>query len=186
MELKYVPDTASVGLVDFRPFMVEVAWNYCQLAIDAQRGMIGQTLAALAIEIVLKSYTAVVVENAGELNEAYQFQPPAGSPKPLNRHNLIALAALLRPDVRLYLFDRSDEEILQEHQDTFSDSRYFYEPTAPISSSGAPLKLAIKLICATLFLYKQRGCVDPFVVRFDVDDAYFKHVLRIVLVDSSE
>jgi hypothetical protein len=187
MNLKYVPDTTEVGPVDFRPYMLEVAWNYCQLVLGSslQRGMIEQTLAALAIEIVLKSYNSVVISNAGELNETYQFQVPAGSKKVANKHNLVALAALLRKDVRQYLIEPLDEEALQEHQDAFSNSRYFYEPSAPKSSSDAAMKLAAKLICKTLFLYKQRGCDDPFVTAFDVNTVFFTHVQRYVFAPAS-
>lgn len=44
MDIKDVPDTSTVGPVDFRPFMIEVAWNYCQLVLGStiQRGMIEQ------------------------------------------------------------------------------------------------------------------------------------------------
>lgn len=140
--------------MDFRPYMLEVAWNYCQLVLESrlQRGMIEQTFAAVAIEIVLKSYNSVVTDNAGELNETYQFQVPTDSPKLANKHDLVALAALLRKDVRQYLIEPLDEEVLQEHRNAFSNSRYFYERTAPKSSSDAAMKLAIKLICKTLFL----------------------------------
>lgn len=186
MNLEYAPDTAAVGAVEFRPYMLEVAWNYCQLVLESrlQRGMIKQTLAALAIEIVLKSYNAVVSDNAGELYENYRFQPPAGSKKINNKHNLIALASLLREDVREYFIDPPDEEILLEHQDTFSKSRYFYEASAPKSSSDEAMKLAIKLICKTLFLYKMRKCNDPFVASFDVNTVFFTYVQRFVFIST--
>jgi hypothetical protein len=180
MGLKYVPNITAVGIVDFRPFMLEVAWNYCQLVLRSslQRGMIEQTLAALAIEIVLKSFNSVVIDNAGELNETYQFQVPLGV-KMSNKHNLVALAALLRPDVRQYLIEPLDEEALQDNQDAFSNSRYYYETSASKSSSDAAMRLAIKLICKTLFLYQQRGCSHPFVNAFDVNAVFFTHVQRV-------
>lgn len=187
MNLKYVPNTTAVGPVDFRPYMLEVAWNYCQLVLESslQRGMIKQTLAALAIEIVLKSYNSVVVDNAGKINETYQFQVPAGSEKIANKHDLAALATLLRDDVRQYLIEPPDEEVLQEHRNAFSNSRYFYEPAAPKSSSDAAMKLAIKLICKTLFLYKQRGCSDPFVADFDVNAVFFTYVQRYFFIPAN-
>ncbi|WP_180129631.1 hypothetical protein [Rhodoferax sp. BLA1] len=186
MDLLYAPNTTTVGTVDFRPYMVEVAWNYCQLVLGStlKRGMIEQTLAALAIEIVLKSYNAVVVDNVGELNETYQFQLPAGA-KVSNKHNLVALAGLLRTDLRQFLIEPLDEAELEENQDAFSNSRYYYEASAPTSSSDSAMKLAIKLICKTLFLYKQRGCTDPFVTAFDVNAVYFTHVQRFAFVPAA-
>lgn len=186
MDIEYVPNTSSVGAVDFRPYMVEVAWNYCDLVLRStlQRGMIEQTLAALAIEIVLKSYNAVVVDNVGELNETYRFQLPPGA-KVSNKHNLVVLAKLLRADLREFLIEPLDEAVLEENQDAFSNSRYYYEASAPKSSSDSAMKLAIKLVCKTLLLYKQRGCTDPFVVAFDVDAIYFTHVQRFAFVRST-
>jgi hypothetical protein len=182
MDLEYAPNTSLVSHVEFRPYMIEVAWNYCQLVLGSNfhRGMIEQTLAALAIEIVLKSDNAVVVDNVGELNETYQFRVPP-SARISNKHNLVALADLLRADLRQYLVEPLDEEVLQENQDAFSDSRYFYEPLAPKSSTDSAMKLAIKLVCKTLHLYKQRGCLDPFVTRFDVNSAFFTHVQRVAV-----
>ncbi|WP_374537965.1 hypothetical protein [Chitinimonas taiwanensis] len=177
----YAPDTSVVGPVDFRAPMVEVAWNYCQLVIGSsfQRGMIEQTLAALAIEITLKSYNAVAVGNIGKLNETYQFQLPQGFKlPPKDRHNLVALAGLLRADLRHYLIEPLDEDVLEANKDAFSDSRYSYEPDAPKSFSNSAMKLAIKLICKTVYLYKQRGCTDPFVSTFDVNAVFFTHVQR--------
>jgi hypothetical protein len=183
MTLHYVPDISSVDSIDFRPYMAEVAWNYCQLVLESklQRGLIEETIAALAIEIVLKSYNAVAVENIGQINEAYQFRVPPGVRVP-NKHNLVALANLLRSDLREYLIEPLEEEVLREHQDAFSNSRYFYEATAPNSSSDAAMKLAVKLICKTLFLYKLRGCNDPFVIAFNVDAVFFTHVQRYAIV----
>lgn len=184
MDFQYVPDTSSVGKLDFRPYMVEVAWNYCQLVLQSahKRGMIEQTLAALAIEVVLKSFNAVVAGNAGRIDETYEFKPKIALPKGADRHNLIVLANALRPDIRGYLIEHIDEEVLREHQGTFSHSRYFYEPTAPKSSSDAAMKLAVKLICKTLFLYKQRQCDDPFVARFDVNAVFFTYVQRYAIL----
>jgi len=183
MNLEYNPNVSSVGPVEFRPYMVEVAWNYCQLLLSSNfhRGMIEQTLAALAIEIVLKSYNSVAVDNIGELNETYQFQVPPGE-KVSNKHNLVSLANLLRPDVRRYLVEPLDEDVLLENQDAFSNSRYYYEPAAPKSSTDSAMKLAVELICKTVVLYRQRGCLDPFVKRFDVNAAYFNHVQRFGFV----
>lgn len=183
MKLEYSPNTSAVGHVDCRPFMIEVAWNYCQLVLSSslRRGLIEQTLAALAIEIVLKSYNSVVVGNAGQLTETYQFQVPSGVKVP-NKHNLVALADLLRPDIRQYLIEPLDQEDLQENQDAFSNSRYYYEATAPQSSSDGAMRLAVKMICKTLLLYKQRGCRDRFVAAFDVNAVFFTYVQQVVFI----
>lgn len=186
MKFEYIPNAAAVDSIDFRPYMIEVAWNYCQLVLTSKvrRGMIEQTLAALAIEIVLKSYNSVVCDHIGEINETYKFEVPAGI-KMSNKHDLVALSSLLRSDIYQYLIEPCDLINLEEHRNTFSNSRYFYEPSAPKSSTDSAMKLAVKLICKTIYLYKRKGCSDPFVNAFDVDDVFFTHVQKIFLIPAS-
>ena len=166
--------------------MIETAWNYCQLVLASrfQNGMIEQTLATLSIEIVLKSFNSVVAANAGQLNEKYVFRLPPDR-KATNKHNLVTLVDFLPADVRSYLIDPQDHDVIHEHQDTFSDSRYFYEPTSPDFSTDAPMKLAVKMICKTVLLYQTNGCTDPFIVSFNVHEVFFTHVQRIAFVPSA-
>ena len=184
---RYEPPSSLVGAIEFRPFMLEVAWDYCRTALCSthQRGLITQTLGALAVEIVLKSFNANVSGNFGELTETYQFNSSILPPKS-DGHNLNVLADALRHDVRAYLLNHFDNETLVEHQNTFTDSRYHYERKSPTWSSGEVMKLAVKLICTAVFLYQQQGCSDPFIRNFDVNTTYFKYVQPILGVPSCE
>lgn len=186
MKCEYVPNIDAVDSIDFRPYMIEVAWNYCQLVLTSkiQRGMVEQTLAALAIEIVLKSYNSVACDHVGEINETYRFEVPAGI-KMSNKHDLVALSSLLRSDIYQYLIEPCDLIDLEEYRNAFSNSRYFYEPSAPKSSTDCAMKLAIKLICKTIFLYKRKGCNDPFVKAFDVNDVFFTYVQKYAFIPAA-
>lgn len=174
-----------VGPVDFRPFTLEVAWDYCKtvLSSEHQQGMIMQTIGALAIEIVLKSFNANVSGNAGQLNETYEFNRIA-LPRGSDPHSLKDLASILRSDIRSYLLDELDAETISENDLTFKISRYSYERSAPLWSSDSALKLAVSLIFKSIYLYKQRGCTDPFVLGFNIDAVYFRYVQRFIVVES--
>jgi hypothetical protein len=161
--------------------MVEAAYDYVATVVESRhkRGMVAQTFGALAAEIVFKSYFAKVARGVGTLDERYVFDKAALAGKASPGHDLTTLARALRPDLRAYLLESSDYVVLVEFADAFTASRYFYEPTAPSASSDEILRLAAKLICKTVYLYKARGCTDPFVVHLDVDQLYFSVVQGI-------
>lgn len=177
MHLRFQPSIAELGRVEFRPYMLEVAWDYCQTVLQSahRRGMVEQTIGALAVEVLLKSFNSAVCSNAGTVAETYKFDS-SRMPARTDKHNLASLADILPPELRRYLLDAIDEQTITEHQSTFKTSRYHYEPDAPLSSSDAPIRLALSMLCKTVYLYKRLGCTDPFVVRFDVNAVYFKHV----------
>lgn len=184
MPLKFVPDVSQLGSIELRPYMIEVAWDYCHLLLTSghQRGNIERALAALAIEVVLKSFNSRVSANGGSLDERYAFDPSALPAGVRSRHDLRVLADAVRQDLRTYLFDHLDGKTLDENRDAFTKSRYYYERAAPSVTSGDALKLAVKLVCKVVYLYKQRGCTDPFIRHFDVDAVYFTHVERWFIV----
>lgn len=132
--------------------MIEVAWKYCRAGLaDAERNgldMATQALGSLAIEIVLKSYNAVVTANDGTLDERYSFDKDAllqtvsaGSTAesskasrkghPIDQHNLRHLADALPPAIKAYLLNKDDDDSISEHQDAFKQCRYYYEQTVP-------------------------------------------------------
>lgn len=188
MILQFEPDIASLPPIQFRPFMIETAHDYFKTVSCSthERGLVRQTFGVLAIEIVLKSYIARVSDCAGQLDERYEVDQSALPGKPSDLHNLKYLAQALDPRIRSYLLELADEQEIEEHQDSFKKSRYFYERTAPSCSSDGPLSLAAKLLCKTVFLYKQRGCDDPFIRAFDVNRLYFSVVRPFMLVRSRE
>lgn len=186
--LQFEPDIASVPTIQFRPFMIETAYDYFKTVSCSthERGLVQQTFSVLAIEIVLKSYIARVSGHVGQLDERYEVDKSALPGSPPDLHNLKYLTQALDPGVRSYLLDLADEQEIEEHQDSFKRSRYFYERTAPSYSSDGPLRLAAKLLCKTAFLYKQRGCNDPFIRAFDVDGLYFSVIQPMSLWRSRE
>jgi hypothetical protein len=188
MRPSFCPDLTHVRSIEFRPFMLETAYDYYHTVKQSshQRGMVQQTIGALAIEIVLKSFSARVSGNSGLLNECYELDRKALPGKPKDLHNLKYLSQVLRPDIRAYLLEEADEETVADYQDTFTKSRYSYERTAPEASTDEVLRLAAKLVCKTVHLYKQRGCIDPFIQGFDVDRVYFTEVQRILFVPQGE
>jgi hypothetical protein len=181
--LHFRPDVASVPKVEFRPFMVETAYDYLATILTAthKRGFVQETFGVLGIEIILKSFVAKVSGNHDQLDERYEVDRSQLPGKPANLHNLKYLAQVLHPAVRAYLLDLSDEQELEDHQDTFKISRYTYERTAPSSSSDGAHRLAAKLICKTIYLYKMQGCSDPFIAAFDVDKLYFSVVQQYAI-----
>ena len=184
MLLQFKPDVASMPKVEFRPFMVETAYDYLATILTAthERGFVQETFGVLAIEIILKSFVAKVSGNPGELDERYEVDKSHLPGRPGDLHNLKYLAQVLHPAVRTYLLDPADEQEIEEHQDTFKKSRYTYERTAPHSSSDAPHRLAAKLVCKTIYLYNHQGCDDPFVKSFDVNKLYFSVVQPYAMV----
>lgn len=178
MLLQFKPDVASVPKVEFRPFMVETAYDCLATVLTSthERGFVQQTFGVLAIEIILKSFVAKVSGNAGQLDERYEIDKSHLPGKPGDLHNLRYLAQVLSPTIRSYLLDSADEREIEEHQDTFKNSRYTYERKAPSWSSDGPHRLAAKLVCKTIYLYRHQGCDDPFVKAFDIDKLYFSVV----------
>jgi hypothetical protein len=183
VHLQFKPDVAPVPQVEFRPFMVETAYDYLAtvLTCTRQRGFVQETLGVLAIEIILKSFVVKVSGSAGQLDERYEVDRSHLPGRPGDLHNLKYLAQVLAPAVRSYLLDTSDEQVIEEHQDTFKNSRYTYERNAPSSSSDGPHRLAAKLVCKTIYLYRHQGCDDRFVKGFDIDKLYFSVVQQYAI-----
>ena len=166
--------------------MVESAYDYLSTVLTTKhkRGYIQETIGSLAIEIILKSFVAKVSRNLGELDERYEVDKSKFLGKSSDFHNLKHLAQAIPPAVRSYLLDEADEQEIEEHQDTFKNSRYIYERTAPSWSTDELHRLAAKLICKTIYLYKAQGCNDGFINGFDVDKLYFSVVQQFAMVQA--
>jgi hypothetical protein len=171
---KFKPEITLLPIIEFRPFMVETAYDYLKTVTTSkhERGFIRETLGALAIEIILKSYMAKANGNFQQLDERYEIKRIRNS----DFHNLKCLAENLPPIIKSYLLDKEDEKVIGLHQDTFKNSRYCYEKNAPNFYSDAPICLAAKLICKTIYVYQEQGCNDPFITSFDVNKLYFSIV----------
>lgn len=182
--MKFSPDVGHINSVDFRPYIVECAHDYYIVSNESPHQKMGVqcVMSALAIEVLLKSFNSEVARNEGRLNEKYRFDSSA-LPKGANSHNLSVLVGALPEEIAKYLFSSSDLDVIEKEKDLFTSSRYVYEPEAKITHHDGIIKLAAKLICKVVYLYKQQGCDDPFIENFDVENLYFTHVQRFLIVN---
>ncbi|MNJ59238.1 hypothetical protein D3C77_549120 [compost metagenome] len=183
MDLRFCPDVQGLPTVDFRPYMIETAYDYYSVGTTAAHQRMGLTcvLSALSLEICLKSFFAVVTANPGALNESYQFDRGL-LPKGSNGHGLLQFAEALDPEIRNYLFNQHDLQTLRTNSDLFTRSRYTYEHQANQVHHDDIIKLAAKTVCNLTYLYRIQGCQDPFIMGFDIDELYFSAVQRFACV----
>ncbi len=179
MKLKI--DTQSLPKVDFRPYMIECAYDYYMVAKTASHQRMGlqSVLSVLSIEILFKSFNALAVDNIGQPNETYIFDRKS-LPKKSDSHDLITLYHSLPDDIAKFLVSENELETLHKYRAYFKSSRYIYEPSANKSYRDDIIKLAAKLLCYVVFLYKQQGCKDSFIQYFDVDELYFNDVQKFL------
>jgi hypothetical protein len=172
--IRFSPDISDVGSIEFRPYMIECAYDYYMVSMTAthQRMGIQTVMSALAIEVLLKSFNSKVTGNHGRLDETYEFNKHEALPKRSNAHDLFILYHSLPKSIQSYLFDYSDFEIIESNKDLFTTSRYVYEQSANSIHNDDIIKLAACLICKVAYLYLKQGCGDPFVKTLDIDKLY--------------
>lgn len=180
--MKFSPDVSTLPKLDFRPYMVECAYDYYMVAKMSKHHRIGIqcVMSALALEISFKSFSVTVAGNHGRLNETYSFNRK-NLPKRADSHDLITLFESLPQPIADYLIEASELETLEQNRDLFKSSRYVYEPNANTVHRDDIIKLSAKVICKLVFLYKGQGCSDPFIERFDVDQLFFNDVQRYLI-----
>lgn len=178
----FFPDITKIEKLEFRPYMIECAYDYYMICITSSHQRIGiqNVMCALAIEVLLKSFNADVTSNQGRLDETYAFNKKSALPQNANAHDLMILYRSLPSNIQIYLFDKIDLDILNSNKDLFLSSRYIYEANANQTHNDDLIKLAAKLICKIVYLYSKRGCQDPFIVQFDVNKLFFNHVQPIL------
>ncbi|WP_108944453.1 hypothetical protein [Shewanella halifaxensis] len=178
--MEFIPDISQVEKIDFRPYMVECGFDYYMVAAKSshQRMEVQCVMSALAIEIILKSFNANAAGNQGQLNEIYKFDR-SSLPKKSDPHDLVLLADALSPSVSKYLFDEHDLEVIEENRTIFKSSRYVYEQTANTIHYDDIIKLAAKMLCKVIYLYKKQGCADPFIIHTNINELYFADVQQV-------
>ena len=180
--LKFLPPlNENMKTPEFRAYMVETAWDYYVIAHKGtyRRGYIETSLSCLSLEILLKSFNADIAKNKGQINEMYR---PNDKVRKLGKksHDLMELYGLLDREYQTYLFNESDLSTLARHSNFFSSTRYGYEPDVPSVFHDSISKLAAASICKVIYLYKVRGCNDPFIVNFNLDEVYFSDVQKVL------
>ncbi len=181
-DVRFCPSIVGIDSVDFRPFMIENAYDYYMISTTSphQRMGIQSVVCALSIEIILKSFHTTVTSNHGKLNETYDFNKKDALPKRANAHDLIVLYEALPPKIQRYLFDKVDLEILRDNKDLFTRSRYAYERGANTIHYDEIVKLAACLICKMVFLYIERRIEDMKRVRaMDVQELALTDLLSM-------
>lgn len=165
---------------NFRAYMIEIAWDYYILAISHQKNYLTLSLCCLSLEIILKSFNAEVADNEGKLNEKYRQNKKVRS-LGKKAHDLISLLEIIEKDHRDYLFSRSEVEILESHRNFFTTSRYGYEKSVSHINHHEIKKLTASTLCKIIFLYQQKGCSDPFIQQFNVNQFYNENVQTALL-----
>lgn len=174
----FCPDVSGVESIEFRPYMIECAYDYYMICTTSphQRMGIQTVMCALAIEVLLKSFNSVVTSNHGRLDETYEFDKKNSLSKGSNAHDLVILYDSLPLNIQKYLFDSVDLNILKSNKDLFLSGRYVYEANANNIHHDDLIKLAACLICKVVYLYSKHGCNDPFITQLDIDGLYFDQV----------
>jgi len=122
-----------------------------EILLDYNRVHPAAVLAALAIEIFIKSFLATRL--------------PTGHASTKHGHGIFELYERIAPDIRADLIVCSSEidsavafEVeLKRHDGIFTTARYFYEPTAPGSIGSDTVYFARHLCESVLRLGKRRG-----------------------------
>lgn len=161
--------------------MIECAYDYYMVAKTASHQRMGlqSVLSVLSIEILFKSFNALAVGNISKPNETYIFDRKS-LPKKSDPHDLIILYHSLPLDIAKFLVNKNELEILEKYRESFKSSRYIYEPNASKLHRDDIIKLAAKLICYVVFLYKEQGCKDSFIQYFNVDEFFFNDVQKFL------
>lgn len=147
------------------PYMLETASNYLRGArvLWGQPNLSGVAVvnAALAIEIILKSFLATATENnrKGGVSEQYEI---IGK----RIHKLTELAKLIDSELYENLGFVKHEECFKKYNNFFVESRYPYETDSSGGCSEAPIKVGIEMFRATINWYKETGNHDPWVAMY--------------------
>mgnify|MGYP000547218248 CR=1 FL=1 len=164
--------TDEVNTPKFRPFMIETAYYYFDLARKAQQGTISETLHALCIEIILKSFNSVVTKNSGSIDERYKFEPPRKNSHG-NSHDLHYLLDICPAEFRYYLCSNTEcQTDIETYRNHFTQKRYIYEASVSGESRDVLCGIAADFLMKTIHLYRAKGCIDPFITNTQFDSAY--------------
>ncbi|GIU04821.1 MULTISPECIES: hypothetical protein [unclassified Shewanella] len=147
------------------PYMLETASDYLRAAKvlwkEPNLGLVAVVNAAIAIEIILKSFIAQPSENdrKGTISEQYEI-------KGKRLHTLTDLAKAIDSDLYNKLGFHRHEYWFQKFDNLFVQSRYPYEPTSSGGYSDTPIQIGIEMFRSTINWYKQTENPDPWVIMY--------------------
>ena len=147
------------------PYMLESASDYLRAArlLWNQPNLRGVAIvnAAIAIEIILKSFTATPAENKrkGTISEQYEI-------KGKRLHKLTDLAKAIEPELYKSLGFDKHEYWFYQYDSLFVKARYPYEPSANGGYTEIPISIGIEMFRATIAWYKESDNKDPWVLLY--------------------
>jgi hypothetical protein len=123
-------------------------------------------VAAIGLEILLKSFLAEVDGPPGGIGEQYLFDKRAHGIKG-HGHNLLELFNAAPPDVISRLqFGEYRSWIEDYFQEPFVRARYPYEKGASASYSSVLIEIAEEMLDKVVRAYKAQGCDDPWIIQY--------------------
>jgi len=147
------------------PYMLESASDYLRAAklLWEQPNLcnVAMVNAAIAIEIILKSFSAEPADNKwkGTIVEQYEI-------KGKRLHLFTELAARIDPVIYRDLGFNNHDYWFQQYDNLFIKARYPYEPDSRSGHTEIPIKVGIEMFKATIRWYKDTGNTDLWVKRY--------------------
>ncbi|WP_024610953.1 hypothetical protein [Pseudoalteromonas sp. TB64] len=146
------------------PHMIETSYLYLKSSELMWTHSISISIAnaALALEILFKSFNCKVVSNNGLLNEKYQFNSKVLNKKE-SAHDLVHLFNALPSSIKHKFSCDLSLTLIEKYRCTFIESRYIYEKNAILGGTTALMDMTAQLIEKTIEIYIERGCTDLWI-----------------------
>lgn len=140
------------------PYMLETAFRYLHAANFLwERGNLGNVAmvnAAIAIEIILKSFLAIPKRNSLEGTVAEQYEV-----KGSGFHSLTKLSEMIDRELYKELGFEKYDFWFKEYDNLFVQARYPYEPNSRGGYSDIPIKVGVEIFRVTIGWYKKTDVV---------------------------
>lgn len=148
--------------IQFSPWLIEESYKYyCSAKIlQGENNLlcVAEINAALAIEIALKSFLVTATKFEGKPWEEYVYKKPKNAP---NGHNLCCLYEQLPEQVKEAVFTEELKNWIMRFSETFTRSRYRYEPASVKSSGSVIIEVAFELLQKIIRFYSANNIALP-------------------------
>ncbi|NVK57911.1 MAG: hypothetical protein HWE26_20110 [Alteromonadaceae bacterium] len=147
------------------PYMLETAFNYLHAAklLWGKGNLSGVAMvnAAIAIEIILKSFIATPTDNIRKGTSGEQYELKGKKP-----HLLTDLAKKVDPSLFEELGFQDYLYWFNEYDNLFVNARYPYEPCSRKGHIEIPIKVGISMFNSVIEWYKRTGNKDSWVINY--------------------
>lgn len=146
------------------PYMLEAAGNYVRAAQILWRqpnmGKVAVVNAAIGIEIMLKSFIAVPVDNhrKDSVSEQYELKQRV--------HGLHELYKSVDSELAKKLRFTCHEEWFNKYDLVFVTDRYPYETNSNAGYTQTLIDVSLQMFRAMINWYKESGNPDPWVIEY--------------------